>query len=99
MKQLDRLAHLFSGRHKRDFIEMHWGVLALLGSLSFLVAGYWGLAISTVIPGLIDATNKFGLPHIAVGLWLLVGVYAVGVWYFGCIASRCHTVLYGRWFK
>ena len=61
MKQLDRFSHLISGSHKRDFIEMHWGLLALLGSLSFLVAGYLGLAISTVIPGIIVATNKFRL--------------------------------------
>lgn len=99
MKQLDKLAHLITGRRKRNFIEMHWSLLALLGGLSFLVAGYWGLALSAVVPNLVDATNKFGLPPIAVGLWLLVGIYAVGVWYFGCIASRCHTVLYDRWFK
>ncbi len=99
MKQLDRLAHLITGRRKRNFAEMHWSLLALLGSLSFLVAGYWGLALSAVVPGLIEATNKYGLPPIAVGLWFLVAIYSVGVWYFGCIASRCHTILYDRWFK
>ena len=99
MKQLDRLAHLITVRRKRNFAEMHWSLLALLGSLSFLVAGYWGLALSAVIPGLIETTNKYGLPPIAVGSWFLVAIYSVGVWYFGCIASRCHTILYDRWFK
>lgn len=99
MKQLYKLARLITGRHKRTFAEMHWSVLALLGAASFLVAGYFGLALSKIVPSLIDTTNKYGLPPLAVGLWLLIGVYAVGIWYFGCIASRCHTVLYDRWFK
>jgi len=99
MKQLDKLARLLTGRRKRTFAEMHWSLLALLGGLSFLVAGYWGLALSKIVPVLIDTTNKYGLPPLATGLWLLIGVYAVGIWYFGFIASRCHAVLYDRWFK
>jgi hypothetical protein len=99
MKQLDKLANLLTGRRKRNFDEMHWSLLALLGSASFLVAGYWGLALSQIVPSLIETTNKHGLPLLAVGLWLLVGAYAIAVWYFGCIAARCHTILYERWFK
>lgn len=99
MKQLDKLARFLSWGRKRDFRELHWSILALLGALSFLVAGYWGLALSNVVPSLIEATNKFGLPPLAIGLWLLIGAYAITVWYFGCVASRCHTILYERWFK
>lgn len=99
MKQLDNLARFISWGHKRDFTELHWSILASLGALSFVVAGYWGLALSSVVPSLIESTNKFGLPPLAIGLWVLIGVYAIAAWYFGCIASRCHTILYERWFK
>ena len=99
MKQLDRFALFVTQRRKRNFADFHWSLLVVLGGLSFLVAGYWGLALSNIVPSLISATNKFGLPPLAIGLWLLVGIYAVAVWYFGCIASRCHAVLYDRWFK
>jgi hypothetical protein len=99
MKQLDKLANLLTGRRKRNFDEMHWSLLSAIGAASFLVAGYWGLALSQVVPILIEATNMHGLPPLAVGLWALIGTYAIIVWYFSCIAARCHSILYERWFK
>lgn len=100
MKHLEKLTHLIRIRSKeKTFAEMHWLILVLFGGTSFIVASYWALALSSIVPELLEATNKFGLPPLAIGLWLLVGGYAIAVWYFGCIASRCHTVLYERWFK
>lgn len=87
---MDKLASLLTlGQQERTFAEVHSLFLALTGVLSFIIAGYWGLALSTVVPDLIEKTNKFGLPPLAVGSWLLVGIYAAITWYFGCIASRC----------
>jgi hypothetical protein len=99
MSQLDKLAQFIIRRPNCAFDDLHWSILVVLGGLSFIGAGYWGLAISTVVLDLIKATNKAGLPPLAIGLWLLIGFYAIAVWYFGCIASRCHGVLYERWFK
>ncbi|MBZ2188238.1 hypothetical protein K8B33_03970 [Alcanivorax sp. JB21] len=97
---MDKLVSLLTlGKQERTFAEVHSIFLVLLGALSFIVAGYWGLALSTVILDLIEKTNKYGLPPLAVGLWFLVGIYAAITWCFGCIASRCHAVLYEKWFK
>ncbi|MGJ3257680.1 MAG: hypothetical protein ACFE0K_15305 [Alcanivorax sp.] len=97
---MDELVSLLtSGQKKRTFAEVHSLFLVLLGALSFIVAGYWGLALSAVVPDLIAKTNKFGLPPLAIGSWFLIGIYAAITWYFGCIASRCHAVLYEKWFK
>lgn len=99
MGHLDKFARIISRRDIKEFSELDSMVLVLLGCSSFLVASYWGLMLATVIPGLVQATNEYGLPPLAIGIWLLLSVYSAIVWYFGCIASRCHGVLYERWFK
>jgi len=99
MGQLDTLAGIIDRRNRKKFSELHSAILAVLGAASFLIAGYWGLMLSTVVPDLIEATNEHGLPPFAIGLWLLLAVYSAIVWYFGCISSRCHSLLYERWFK
>lgn len=97
MKQSD--AALYTQRRcKRQFSDLHWSLLVFMGGLSFLVAAYWGLALSKLVPNLIETTNKFGLPPLALKLWLIIAIYAAGTWFFGCIASRCHSILYERWF-
>lgn len=100
MSHMDRLVSLLTpGQEKRTLAEVHAFFLVLLGAFSFIVAGYWGMALSAVVPDLIAKTNKFGLPPLAIGAWFLIGIYAAIAWYFGCIASRCHSVLYEKWFK
>ena len=99
MKHLDKLASKISRRDKKKFSELDSPILAILGAASFIIAGYWGLMLSTVVPDLIDATNEHGLPPLAIRIWLLLALFSAIVWYFGCIASRCHSLLYERWFK
>ncbi|RTE86366.1 MULTISPECIES: hypothetical protein [Gammaproteobacteria] len=99
MAQLDKLAQIITRRKAKKLSELNSGILAIIGSGSFLIAGYWGLMLSTVVPDMVKATNEHGLPPLAIGIWLLLGGYSAIVWYFGCIASRCHSLLYERWFK
>lgn len=88
-----------SPRAGRAIKDMHWGWLMVFGAASFLMAGYCGYLISEAAPRLMVATNKTGLPLAAIGLWMLLALYAAAVWYFGCVAARCHAVLCDRWFK
>ena len=99
MKLLDSFAKLITQKNENKFKDLHGLILCLLGASAFLVACYWGLMLKDVVPPLITATNKAGFSSFALKLWLFLGSYAVAVWYFGCIATRCHAVLYERWFK
>ncbi|MED5387392.1 MAG: hypothetical protein VX793_00955 [Pseudomonadota bacterium] len=71
MSHMDRLVSLLTpGQEKRTLAEGHAFFLVLLGAFSFIVAGYWGMALSAVVPDLIAKTNKFG--PAAAGDWCLV---------------------------
>ncbi len=99
MKLLDALSKAFTQRETRPFNSLHSLVLAIIGVGAFIVAGYWGLMLKEVVPELIKATNSAGITLPAIALWSLLSIYAAGVWFFGCIAARCHSILYDRWFK
>lgn len=99
MKVLDKAASFLTRRKKKTFEELDDWLLAVLGRVAFLVAGYWGLMLGDVVPDFIKIVNKNGLSPTAIGLTLLLGGFGISVWFFGCIAARCHTLLYERWFK
>lgn len=99
MKILNAAASFITGRKKKAFEELSDWILAMLGVLAFLVAGYWGLMLGDVVPDFVKAVNKDGMSLSAVGLALLLGGFGISIWFFGCIAARCHTLLYERWFK
>lgn len=99
MRVLNAAASFVTRRKKKTFEELSDRILAILGVLAFLVAGYWGLMLGDVVPSFVKAVNKDGISLFAVGLALLLGGFGVIVWFFGCIAARCHTLLYERWFK
>src|SRR5690554_5040907 len=99
MKILDSVTGFITRNKKRSFEELSDWMLAVLGVVAFLVAGYWGLMLSEAVPGFIKETNQTGISLPAVGLGLLLGGFGLSVWFFGCIAARCHTLLYERWFK
>lgn len=87
-------------RRRYHFEDMPDWALALLGGASFLVAGYWGLALTDVVPGFIKTVNKVGYVDVlggAVGVLLLM--LSIQLWLFGTIAARCHSLLFDRWFK
>lgn len=99
MKVLDKAVRFFTRRKKKTFEELDDFLLAVLGVLAFLVAGYWGLMLGDVVPEFIKIVNENGISLMAIGLALLLGVFGITVWFFGCISARCHTLLYERWFK
>ncbi|AEF98507.1 hypothetical protein [Methylomonas methanica] len=99
MRILNEAVHFFTRKKKSHFDELNDWVLAILGVLSFLVAGYWSLMLSNVVPDFVKITNDVGISIRAVGLALLLGGFGLTVWFFGCIAARCHSLLYERWFK
>lgn len=96
---MKKLAEIVMRQKAKKYSELHSGILVIIGSLSFLIAGYWGLMLSTVIPDMVQATIKHGLPPIAIALWFFLAIYSAALWFFGSVASRCHALLYDRWFK
>lgn len=99
MKVLNAVAGMFSRRQKRAFQELPSALLAAIGILSILIAGYWGLMLSEIVPPFVKKVNEVGISFSAVSLGALLGIYGLALWYFGCIAARCHSLLYERWFK
>lgn len=99
MKVLDRLAKLTNRKSKKTFDESPSWLIAPLGSLAFLVASYLGLMFADVIPDFIKTINRVGINVVAIKIAIILIFYAIPIWYFGCIAAKCHTVLYDRWFK
>lgn len=99
MKTLDRMVQFLRVRKVISYGELSDGVLATLGILSFLSASYWGLMLGDVVPGFVSDVNELGVSWPAVGWALVLGGFGVSVWFFGCIAARCHSILYDRWFK
>lgn len=99
MKVLNKAASFVSRRRKNSFEELNDLLLTVWGISVFFVAGYWGLMLSDVVPEFINIVNENGISLTAVGLAMLLGGFGVSVWFFGCIAARCHTLLYERWFK
>lgn len=99
MKVLNKIASFVTRRKKKTFEELNDWLLTALGVSAFLVAGYWGLMLSDVVPSFIKVVNENGVSLFAAGFALLLGGFGISVWFFGCIAARCHTLLYERWFK
>ncbi|WP_158174878.1 hypothetical protein [Grimontia hollisae] len=99
MKVLNKAASFLTRRRKKSFEELNDWLLAVIGMSAFLVAGYWGLMLSEVVPEFIKIVNGNGISMTAVSLAILLGGFGISVWFFGCIAARCHTLLYERWFK
>jgi len=99
MKILDKAVRFITRRKKKTLEELNDCLLSLVGLLAFLVAGYWGLMLGEVVPEFIKVVNKDGLSPVAIALAIFLGGFGLCVWFFGCIAARCHTLLYERWFK
>ncbi|OLQ89693.1 hypothetical protein BIY22_19220 [Vibrio panuliri] len=58
-----------------------------------------GLMLGEVVPSFIKLSNAnpISIQMIMFGLFLVF--LGVLFWVFGCIAARCHSLLYDRWFK
>jgi hypothetical protein len=96
MKTLNIVTNFITRHKKKTFEELSNLILAVLGVSSFLVAGYWGLVLSEVVPEFAKVANQDGISLPIAGLGLLLAGFGITVWFFGCIAARYHTLLYER---
>ncbi len=99
MRFIQRAVAAFRARPKRQLHELNDWVLAILGALSFLIAGYWGMAVAGVLPELINLTNQHGLTGKGATIFSALGALGLGIWFFGCLAARCHSLLFERHFR
>ncbi|MDH2916380.1 MAG: hypothetical protein PXX77_05815 [Gallionella sp.] len=99
MKILDDFAKLISSRNEKTFEGLPSWILGVLGALAFLCFSYFGLMYSDVVPDFIKEINTIGINLTALKIAFVLAIYSFPTWWFGCVAARCHTVLYERWFK
>lgn len=99
MRFIRRAVAAFRARPKRQLHELNDWMLAILGSLSFLIAGYWSLVVADVLPSLINLTNHNGLTRARAVIFVFLGTLGVSIWFFGCLAARCHSLLFERHFR
>lgn len=100
MKIFDTLTASWNFRRKYQLQDLSDKALISLGGPSFLIAGYWTLMLKDVVPEYIKAVNRLGyIDATGSALALFLLMFGLQVWFFGCIAARCHSVLYERWFK
>lgn len=89
-----------SRKRYHHFEDMPDWVLVILGGASFLVAGYWGLALSDIVPEFIKIANKLCyIDAFGLGIGMLLLLLGIQLWFFGAIANRCNSILYNKWFK
>lgn len=99
MQIIPRSLRPLRARRKWRFDELGDGVVALVGAGSFLSAGFWGLTTRDVLPDVLQATTLYGVTWMGALCFLFLGGAALNIWFFGCIATRCHTLLYKRHFQ
>jgi len=99
MNLLSRLAGLISLGRQRSFDDLPSWLLSILGAAAFLAASYVALMFADIMPSLVQTVNKDGMRSAYWGLFFLLGLYAVAGWFCGCVAARCHELLFSRWFK
>lgn len=92
------LAKLSAGR-KKNFEEIHSAYLVVIGLLAFIAGGGLGFQLSSIASAMLEETVEASMSMPMAEAWCLVGVLSIPLWYFGCLATRCHTLLYERWFK
>lgn len=84
---------------KKQFADLSSLWLALLGSASFVVAGYWGLLLGKVLPDYIEAVNSHGFSPLAIALAVIFAGLGSAVWWQGAISYRCNELLFERHFR
>jgi hypothetical protein len=99
MNLLSRLVGYVSFGRKRNFADLPSWLLSILGAAAFLVASYLALMMANIMPNFVQSVNKDGMrsAYLVLSLWL--GFYAVAGWFCGCVAARCHELLFSRRFK
>lgn len=96
MRFFQRIAALRQKRRVWRLHELSDWILAPLGAVSFLIAGYWTMAMINVLPDLVIATNQNGLTWVGAAAFAFLGGLGVTIWFHGCLAARCHQLLFDR---
>jgi len=96
---IQRKVAVFRVRPERQLQALDDWVLAMLGVISFVIAGYWGIVVANFLPDLLNQTNQHGLTFVRTAIFVCLGVMGVCIWFFGCLATRCHSLLYERHFR
>lgn len=99
MKLLNRVGNFCRRKSNKKLEDARSSLLVLIGVLSFLVASYIGFFLGEVIPASVRKLNAGVFSLAAFSLLLTLGIVGLFFWYFTCVASRCHNLLYERWFK
>ncbi|WP_076466130.1 hypothetical protein [Marinobacterium stanieri] len=99
MQLFKRIAASFLTRRTRHLHDLSDWVLAPLGTIAFLIAGYWTMAVTEVLPDLVTTTNQTGLTWIGVAAFTFLGGQGLTIWFYGCLAARCHSILFDRHFR
>ena len=98
MRFFQRATTSFQTRRTWRLHEMSNWCLACLGGISFLIAGYWSMAVADVLPDLVTATNQYRLTWSSAAAFLFLGGLGVTIWFYSHLAIRCNSILYGRHF-
>jgi len=99
MPIINRAWAAFQARRKWLLQEMSDRVLAVLGAVSFLIAGYWTMAMADVLPDLVRATNRHGITVPAAAAFLFLAGLGITIWFHATLAKRCHDLLVDRHFR
>lgn len=99
MSLLRNIIFFYKEKKRTYFEDLNDWILALVGVISFLIAGYFGLELSSIVPNYVKAANQSPITKEAIVIGLLLGFYGLIFWFFGCIAARCHSLIYERWFR
>ncbi|ELK4863845.1 TPA: hypothetical protein ACRMUA_003701 [Pseudomonas aeruginosa] len=91
-----RVTAAFHQRRKWHLHELSDWVLAPLGAVSFLIAGYWVMVVTDVLPGLVTLTNQHGLTWSGAAAFAFLGGLGVKTWLFSLVACRCNSLLVER---
>lgn len=90
------IAAAFSRRRRWHLHELSDWVLAPLGAVSFLIAGYWGMAVADVLPDLVTLTNQEGFTWSRTAAFVFLGGLGAKIWLFSLVAIRCNSLLVER---
>ena len=71
----------------------------IIGITSFLLSSIMTVIVAEVIDEYLATINNVGFNKVTIVLGVILGLLGAAIWYFGCVAARCHSLLYVKWFK
>ena len=99
MKLMNIIIQFTSQRKLHEFEDAKDLEVILIGVPFFVFSCLIGYYLNKFISAMINATATHGI-SVSIGVWwLAIAFLACVFWVFSCIATRCHSMLYERWFK